>query len=167
MPSKSKIPAGKIQINVLISEDVYKLLIEVAPAIHGKFKGAISRVVEEALRLYLTQKAPQGGTVPPDTHAHSTHSSVRTVYRTKKTKIEDIIMKFYSVLDHIKKLKGYSQDDIICEITHKELEAGIQGVIGIDRRTIDTYIDAFTRQKLLLLQGGVYKVLVYPECREE
>jgi hypothetical protein len=67
MPPKSKLPKGKVRLEVLISEDLYKLLVEVAPSIYGgsRYRGALSAIVEEALRYYLNLKAHTKGTQNP------------------------------------------------------------------------------------------------------
>lgn len=49
----SKIPKGKKELNVVISEELYRQIIEVAPAWYGKLRGGISALVEEALKQYL------------------------------------------------------------------------------------------------------------------
>jgi hypothetical protein len=41
----------------VISEELYKLLIETAPALYGRSRGAVSYVVEEALRQYPLPRA--------------------------------------------------------------------------------------------------------------
>ena len=49
----SKIPKGKKQLNILIDEKLYKMLVEIAPKVYGKGRGGISAIVEEALEWYL------------------------------------------------------------------------------------------------------------------
>jgi hypothetical protein len=155
----SKVPEGKVQINILISEEIYKLLIEIAPQIHGKYRGALSRVIEDALRLYLTQRAPQGGESPPrHTHMHTkTHKSVHEI--------------FLEVLNYIKKLHDYSESDIICEITERDLIKAIHGTRGIDPRTVEKYLKAFQEHNLIKYESGntpnmIFRVMIYPECRK-
>lgn len=48
-----KVPNGKKQLHVLIDEKVYQELVRVAPHVYGKHRGALSALVEEALRWYL------------------------------------------------------------------------------------------------------------------
>jgi hypothetical protein len=48
-----RVPKGKRMVTVYISEDLYKLLWRMAPELYGKGHGAISHVVEEALKQYL------------------------------------------------------------------------------------------------------------------
>jgi hypothetical protein len=73
---------GKRQLNVLISEDLYRRLIEVAPRLcGGRYRGALSAIVEEALRYYLDlkTKTPTSTPEPPQiTHVDiaSTHEVV-------------------------------------------------------------------------------------------
>jgi len=84
-PKTKNIPKGKVQLLVYISEDLYKSLISVAPNIYGKHHGAISFVVEEALRQYLSPLASAGDVkVNP-------RMGVRRVYEQVKAKIREIL----------------------------------------------------------------------------
>ncbi|RLG76837.1 MAG: hypothetical protein DRO14_03255 [Thermoprotei archaeon] len=49
----SRLPRGKRVLHVLVSEDVYRKLVEVAPRVYGVARGGMSALVDEALRLYL------------------------------------------------------------------------------------------------------------------
>jgi hypothetical protein len=83
MPSRDKLPKGKRQLLVLISEDLYKLLVEVAPSLYGgsRYRGALSSIVEEALRHYLNLRAHTKSTQNPS-------RSVRLVYQQVKDKVK-------------------------------------------------------------------------------
>jgi hypothetical protein len=83
-PSKKKVPKGKVQLLVYINEGVYKELIRVAPALCGKHHGAISYVVEEALKNYLTPLSGAEVKVNP-------RMNVRRVYEQVKAKIREIL----------------------------------------------------------------------------
>jgi hypothetical protein len=82
---KYRLPKGKVLIRALISEDLYKELISVAPNIYGKSHGAISFVVEEALKQYLSllTEAKEVKFNP--------RMSVRKVYEQVKAKIREIL----------------------------------------------------------------------------
>lgn len=74
MPNIKK---GKKRLEVLINEDLYKQLVEIAPGIYGvgKYRGALSYVVEEALKLYIEKYGGAGGSPPPGERGERTHTS--------------------------------------------------------------------------------------------
>jgi hypothetical protein len=160
MPSREKYPRGKRPLFVYISEDLYVKVHELALSQYEKFHGALSAIVEEALRIYFTQKAPLGGTSPPKAHTHSTHKThggVNTV--------------FLEVLNYIKRQHNYPEDEIVCEIKEGDLVKAIHNVKGMDRRTVEKYLKLFETHKLIRYDRGtspniIFKVLIYPECRE-
>jgi len=45
LPTRDKIPKGKVYVGFLVSEDVYRMLVEMAPLIYGKGRGGMSRIV--------------------------------------------------------------------------------------------------------------------------
>lgn len=131
MPSKKQIPKGKRQINPVISEDLYKLLIEVAPAWYGKARGGISAIVEEALRQYLA----------PRQHTKSTQNprlGVRQVYNQVVEKIKEIMHW------------DFKPD----QVPEKILDQAIAEVRGSDPRTIRKWKEAFHRAGLIKFIGG-------------
>ena len=131
MPSKKQIPKGKVQINPVISEDLYKLLVEVAPAWYGKARGGISAIVEEALRHYLTPRQHTASTQNP-------RLSVRSIYN--------------QVVEKIKEIMHY--DFKPTEITEKTLDQAISEVRGSDPRTIRKWKDTFQKSGLIKFIGG-------------
>lgn len=114
---------------MLIDEEIYKLLIETAPAIYGqsRYRGAVSYVVEEALRQYLLPRA----------HTKSTQNNpkrgVKYVYGLVKDKIKEIMK-----LD-------YTPD----EVPEKILDMAIAEVRGSDPRTIRKWKNLFEKSKLI------------------
>jgi len=54
MPRKEQIPEGKRQLNIILPEDLYVQVINIAPGYFGKGKGGISRLVEDALKQYIS-----------------------------------------------------------------------------------------------------------------
>jgi len=81
-----KLPKGKRGLYVLISEDVYEILIKKAPELYGKSHGAISHVVEEALKQYLYPLAR--------THTKTQANpkmSVRAVYDLVVAKVRELM----------------------------------------------------------------------------
>ena len=88
--SKKKLPKGKVQLLVYISEDLYKELVRIAPALCGRCHGSISYVVEEALKNYLTPLSEVGNLkVNP-------RMSVRRVYEQVKAKIREILKQTFT-----------------------------------------------------------------------
>ena len=84
-PSKKKLPRSKVQLLVYISEGLYEELIRVAPVLCGRHHGAISYVVEEALKNYL---APLSGAGDLKVNPRM---SIRRVYEQVKAKIREIL----------------------------------------------------------------------------
>ena len=82
--SGKRLPKGKVQLLVYISEDVYRRLISVAPNLYGKNHGAISFVVEEALKQYLYPLGASDVKLNP-------RMSIRRVYEQVKAKIREIL----------------------------------------------------------------------------
>jgi hypothetical protein len=142
VPSRSKLPKGKVQINPLISRDLYETLLKYAEA-RGKAKGVISEIVEEALRLYFIQRPPLG-----ETHTHTTQKSV-THTPSGSSNIDKIRSTFNAVLDMHKRLKNIPSSEIICEITRQDLSTAITFVRGSDERTIEKWIKNFLNADLL------------------
>jgi len=130
-----KIPPGKKLLQAYIDENLYKQIIEIAPIIYGKYKGAISYVVEDALRQYLKPKAP----------AHTTYTqnpsrSVRQVYK--------------QVIERIKFIENIDFEPE--ETTEKILDMAIAEVRGSDPRTIRKWKEIFEKSGLIKFVGGFY-----------
>lgn len=129
-----RMPKGKKQLNVLISEDIYDLLIRLAPEIYGenKYRGALSAIVEEALRYYLLPKA--------HTQTHTNPKlSVRAVYFKVKEKISE--------MTHIPPIH-------LKEALERQIDLAISEVRGSDPRTIKKWKDIFVKQGLIKPIGG-------------
>jgi hypothetical protein len=168
VPPRQKYPAGKRALFVLISEDLYNKIREIALT-QEKVHGALSRVVEELLRRGLTQVAPQGRETPPGTHtAHTRH--IDTFTDTSIMKYDIVRKAFDTVMSYIKRvIRKYSENEneVVCEITASELRRAIEATLGIDRRTVRKYLKAFLEHRLIAVAGSnVFRVLVYPECAE-
>jgi di/tripeptidase len=129
----AKTPRNKKHLHVLIDEDIYKLLVETAPGIYGqgKYRGALSYVVEEALRHYLLPRA----------HTQSTQNprlGVRSIYN--------------QVVEKIKEIMHY--DFKPDQIPEKILDRAIAETRGSDPRTINKWKAAFQRAGLIKFIGG-------------
>jgi hypothetical protein len=129
----AKTPRNKKHLHVLIDEDIYKLLVETAPGIYGqgKYRGALSYVVEEALKHYLLPRAHTNSTQNP-------RLSVRSIYN--------------QVVEKIKEIMHY--DFKPTEITEKTLDQAISEVRGSDPRTIRKWKNVFQKSGLIKFIGG-------------
>jgi hypothetical protein len=132
LTSKSRVPKGKRELTVFISEDLYMQIIEIAPVWYGKHKGAVSAFVEELLRRALaTYQHTQ-------IHTKNPSRSVRAVY-------DQIVKK-------IMEIKGYSFKPE--EIPESVLDQAISEIRGSDPRTIDKWKRIFERAGLIKFIGG-------------
>jgi len=134
---------SKKTVLVYLSDEVYKELIKKAPELYGKSKGAISYVVETALRRFLGLESGTPGT-QAEIHTQSRLSSI-----------------YNRVLEVLKAGHGY----IPQEVTEKELDDAIGVVRGLDPRTINKWKTLFIQQKCIesisgTAGGRVFKVNV-------
>jgi hypothetical protein len=131
MPKRTQIPKGKRTLTILIPEDLYKQLVDVAVNWYGKSHGAISAYVEYALRLALATHTQM--------HTKNPKSAVRAVY-------EQVIQK-------IKEITGskFAPE----EIPEKILDAAIAEVRGTDPRTIEKWKKLFEKSGLIKFVGGL------------
>jgi hypothetical protein len=130
-----RVKKGKKRLEVLIDEELYKLLIEVAPSIYGegKYRGALSYVVEEALRQYLLPRLRTTST------QNNPKRGVKYVYMQVKEKAKEILN-----LD-------YPPD----EVPEKVLDQAISEVRGSDPRTINKWKNIFQKSGLIKYIGGL------------
>jgi hypothetical protein len=133
LTSRSRVPKGKRELTVFISEDLYKQIIEIAPVWYGKHKGAVSAFVEELIRRALATYM----------HTQITHKnpsrSVRAVY-------EQVVRKIMEILN-----LDYKPD----EVPEKYLDQAIAEVRGGDPRTIAKWKTLFEKSKLIKYIGGL------------
>ena len=130
MPSRSQIPKGKRPLTILIPEDIYKQLVEVAVSWYGKSHGALSAYVEYVLRQALEQHA--------QIRTKNPKSSVRAVY-------EQVIQKVKEML------KTPFRPE---EVPEKILNQAIAEVRGSDPRTIEKWKNLFEKSGLIKFIGG-------------
>jgi hypothetical protein len=131
VPRLKDVPKGKRVLFVYVSEDLYKLLIEIAPAWYGKSHGAISALVEEALRQYLAPRQHTASTQNP-------RLGVRSIYN--------------QVVEKVKEMMHYNFKPT--EIPEKVLDQAIAEVRGSDPRTIKKWKELFQRAGLIKFIGG-------------
>lgn len=101
MPPKSKIPKGKKEFSVLISEKTYRMVAELAPKIFGKHRGALSEAAEEALRLWVETHTKAHIKTNPPTSIRETYNKVVNELR----KMHGIVRTHVSKIDFIKALQ--------------------------------------------------------------
>jgi len=123
---------GKVALQVLISRDIYRDLIEIAPLVYGKSRGSISYVVEQALRQYLSLAAHT------NTHKLNPKGSVRQVYGQVIEKVKEIMHLDFKPM----------------QVPEKILDLAIMQVRGSDPRTIEKWKAIFERSGLIKTLGG-------------
>jgi len=132
LTSRSRVPAGKRELTVFISEDLYMQIIEIAPVWYGKHKGAVSAFVEYLLR----------GALATYQHTQITHKnpsrSIRAVY-------DQVVKKIMEITG-----LSYKPD----EIPEKYLDQAITEVRGSDPRTIAKWKRIFEKAGLIKYIGG-------------
>ena len=125
---------SKKHLHVMIDEDLYRLLIEIAPGVYGqsRYRGAISYIVEEALRRYLS----------PLQHTASTQRNPKPTIR----------QAYGQVVEKIKEIEHLSFKPM--EVSEKILDQAISEVRGSDPRTVRKWKDLFQRSGLIKFIGG-------------
>ena len=155
----------KKHLHVLIDAELYNTLITLAPELSdkSKYRGAVSQIVEEALRLYFSQRLSPRGGGGESTHTQSTQGRLQATQNKA-------LKAFMEIIDFIRRERNYPEGEIICEIPSSELVRAIMEVKGLDPRTVRKYLDAFQKHKLIAQERRehltIFRVLVYPECRE-
>ena len=130
-----KISRDKVHVHILLSKKIYNELMKLAPLIYGagKYRGAISYVVERALEVYLsTHKNTQ---TPPNPRGN-----IRQVY--------DAVVRKIMEIQHY--------DFKPAEIPEKILDLAISEVRGSDERTIRKWKNLFRKYGLIKFLGGTY-----------
>ena len=124
---------NKVRLEVLIDREVYELLTKLAPSIYGqgKYRGALSYVVEEALRHYLVPR------LHTQTHTNPRHS-IRLVYERVVDKLKEITHLPFKPK----------------EVPEKVLDLAIAEVRGSDPRTVAKWKATFERSGLIKFVGG-------------
>ena len=126
---------------VYISEDTYKELIVKAPEIYGKSKGAISYVVEAALRKFLGLESE----TPSTPTLSNIHKPIDLVY----SKILSVLKTKYGFIPN--------------EVTESDLNAAIEVTRGLDQRTVKKWKELLIANKCIEViatspRGRVFKV---------
>lgn len=122
----------KVTLQVLISADLYKKLVELAPQLYGTTRGSLSYVVEEALRLYLE----------PRLHAQTHTNPARKVR-----------LVYSQVVEQVKQILNISFAPH--EVPEKILDLAISEVRGSDPRTVEKWKSTFLKMGLARVVGGL------------
>ena len=127
----------KVRLHVRISRDVYEDLIRIAPAIYGnrKYKGALSFIVEQALRQYL---AP-----------FRTQTQKTQIHINPKVKIRKV---YNQIIEKVMEIMQLDMKPL--SIPEKILDVAIREVRGSDPRTIEKWKNALAMQGLIKFVGG-------------
>ena len=116
---------GKVALQVLIPKELYEAALRVAAYEYGNARGALSWLVEQALRAYISPRLhAQMHTNPP--------GKVRRVYE-----------QFLSCIEELN--GGYRP----FEVPAKQVHTCIAEVRGSDPRTINRWINTFIRVGLM------------------
>jgi len=139
------------------------MLREIAVSQYDKSHGALSTIVEDALRLYFSVKHPPNLPRGAGEGAHTHKAQTGVLQGEIKIK-----QKFNNVLTAYRKIMNYSENDIICEIKESDLASAINLAIGTDKRTFKSWVDKFLKLNLLRKTNGTYIVVSsIPYCVQE
>ena len=131
-------PAGKTQLKVWIKTQLAHEIKKLAVTRYGSMKGALSKIVEEALELFINAyniSISEGA----HTHAHVDGSGV-------PARIHNVFMQ---VKTYLYKKFGF----LPWRFSHKDLSEAIAFVRGHDRRTINKWIKLFLQYTLIKQVG--------------
>ena len=128
----------KVALQVLISKGLYERLVAVAPRVYGATRGALSFVVEDALKHYLPL-------LEHTTQSTNPQNRVRRVYQEVKARVAE--------------MEGVAPSEL-WQSTEDRLRAAIAAVRGSDPRTVAKWVQTFVQQGLLKRLGPrVYEFL--------
>jgi len=123
-----KVPEGKTRLVAYVDEKLYKDIVRIAPNVYGKYRGAISHVVEEALRQWLQPLL---------------HTQIHT--RNPPDRVRAAYIKVMRKLCEILGLPDYVPSAIPNDIPHAYMERAIAQSLGHDPRTIRKYMYIFEK----------------------
>jgi hypothetical protein len=134
-----KLPKNKRQVLVYLSEDIYRMLITLAPQLYGKARGGMSFVVEEALKQYLL---PLAGT---HTREHA-GGGVRITANPKAS----VRLVYGQVVEKLKEMMRLPFKPM--QVAEKLLDAAIAETRG--PTVVDRWKGYFARQGLIKFVAG-------------
>jgi len=118
-----RVPKGKIQLSVLISEDLYKRLWDhIKSKYSGSTYGLLSIEVQNAIAHWLAEQEAQG-----EGRAHTKARKLNPGVPRIQAKVDEIVRWLRS--------RGY-----LNQFTLRDWELACAHTVGSDRRTIEKYL---------------------------
>jgi len=141
MPGRNKIPKGKAQLNVLISEKLKNKLIDLVKVKYPSLRGGLSTEVENALAHWISLH----------TQKHTNSSQINKINPLPKAKVV-----FEQIKVYLKEKYGFPPQ----QVTYRDLEEAISMVRGSDKRTVRKWMNEFIKWKLIKhIVGQVYEIV--------
>lgn len=136
----------KLLLRAYVPKEVYIGIRDLAWAKYGRFRGALSYEVEQALRVWLAEHTRE--------HTQKAHIFETANPRPKVAQV------FSQIKQYLEREYGYAAILPGQQIPRKHIIAAISNVRGPDPRTIKKWFDAFVANKLLrMISPEVYEVL--------
>jgi len=128
---------SKRQFKVYLPSDLIEEIRNYAYRELGRFRGALSMFVEQALRQYIVTRE---------------HTQIHTNPNPspKASVVKD------QIKEYLKRKYGYV---IFTSVPHKHLVEAIASIRGADPRTIRKWIKILEQFKLIKSRGGVWEIL--------
>ena len=143
--SRFKLPKGKVQLHVLVSEDLYRELVQLAASRYRVHRGALSRLVEELLRDALERCGGQHAHTNSAEYFHASqlndcNSSSAGSTKSRLPPGERRLLKIAELM--------YTRH-FTHAIAAGDLKQLIAMVAGRDPRTIKKYVQALAEKEVL------------------
>ena len=135
--------SDKAVLRAYVSKEIYDQIRDLAWAKYGRFRGALSYEVEQALRVWIAQ------------HTQEAHKLLNAANpQPKVAKVFNQVKKFLEEnLGYVAIIPGQ-------QIPRKHIMMAIANVRGPDARTVKTWFDAFLANKLIkMITPELYEVL--------
>ncbi|HID41583.1 MAG TPA: hypothetical protein EYP33_05450 [Pyrodictium sp.] len=132
----------KVLLQVTISYETYKRLIEIAPKISGSVKGSLSYVVEKAIEEYLGRMERilrEAG--DPTLHTHTRSLMKSTAPSNSTTRPSNVETVWKEVTESLKRI--LTTEKLPYRIGEPVLRRAIMVTRGSDKRTVDKWISIF------------------------
>jgi hypothetical protein len=135
--------SDKAVLRAYVSKETHDRIRDLAWAKYGKFRGALSYEVEQALRAWLAQ------------HTQDAHKILSAANPQPK-----VARVFNQVKKYLEETLGYVAIIPGQQIPRKHILMAIANVRGPDTRTVKTWFDAFLANKLIkMITPELYEVL--------
>jgi hypothetical protein len=135
--------SDKAVLRAYVSKEIYDQIRDLAWAKYGRFRGALSYEVEQALRVWLA------------THTQNAHKLLNAANPQPK-----VARVFNQVKKFLEENLGYVAIIPGQQIPRKHIMMAIANVRGPDDRTVKKWFDAFLANKLIkMITPELYEVL--------